>query len=64
MPTIKVTLLKGRTIETKRKLATEITQTMINILNSKPEEVHIIFDEVSESDWIIGNELEEILHYK
>lgn len=60
MPTIKISLLEGRSQQIKQQLATEITQTMMRILNSKPEDIHIIFEDIKESNWMIGNELEDI----
>jgi 4-oxalocrotonate tautomerase len=45
MPVIRIDMLKGRTQEQKRKIAKEITETMIRVAVTKPEDVRIIIVE-------------------
>jgi 4-oxalocrotonate tautomerase len=51
MPVIQVTMLKGRTVEQKRKLAERLTQAMVEEANATKEAVTITFVEVSREDY-------------
>jgi len=57
MPLIQVTLLKGRTVEQKRKLAERFTQAMVEEANATKEAVTITFIEVSREDYASGGVL-------
>jgi 4-oxalocrotonate tautomerase len=46
MPVIKVNMLQGRSIETKRKYASEMTRITCECLDVNPESVRIIFSEM------------------
>ena len=46
MPLIKVNMLQGRSVETKRKYASEMTKITCECLGVKPESVRIIFSEM------------------
>jgi 4-oxalocrotonate tautomerase len=54
MPVIQVTMLKGRTVEQKRKLAERLTQAMVEEANATKEAVTITFVEVSREDYASG----------
>ncbi len=45
MPTITVELFRGRTLETKRELASKITQVITETCNCSPEAVTVKFVE-------------------
>lgn len=52
MPYINVKITKdGATIEQKRQIVEEMTQTLVSVLNKKPEHVHIVIDEVEPENW-------------
>jgi len=57
MPLIQVTMLKGRTVEQKRKLAERFTQAMVEEANATKEAVTITFIEVSREDYASGGVL-------
>lgn len=57
MPVIQVTMLKGRTVEQKRKLAERFTQAMVEEANATKEAVTITFVEVSREDYASGGVL-------
>jgi len=57
MPVIQVTMLKGRTVEQKRKLAERLTQAMVEEANAKKEAVTITMIEVSREDYASGGVL-------
>ena len=51
MPVIQVTMLKGRTVEQKRKLAERLTQAMVKEAKATKEAVTITFIEVGREDY-------------
>lgn len=57
MPTIRVELFEGRTLEQKRKLVKALTEAVTESIGSKPESVDIILLDVKKSDWATGGEL-------
>jgi len=57
MPVIQVTLLKGRNIEQKRKLAKRMTDAIVEEAGAKRESVTVTFIEVSREDYASGGAL-------
>jgi 4-oxalocrotonate tautomerase len=57
MPTLRVELMEGRTVEQKRQLTSELTQACVNVLKCKPEAVDILFFDIKRHDWATGGEL-------
>jgi len=57
MPVIQVTLLKGRTVEQKRKLAQRMTDAIVEEAGAKRESVTVTFVEVSREDYASGGVL-------
>jgi len=51
MPLVQVTMLKGRTIEQKRKLAARITDAMVEEAKAIREAVVITFIEIGREDY-------------
>ncbi|HEX6466778.1 MAG TPA: 2-hydroxymuconate tautomerase [Terriglobales bacterium] len=54
MPLIQVTLLKGRSVEQKRKLAARMTEAMVEEAGAKREAITVTFVEVSREDYASG----------
>jgi len=54
MPTLRVSMFPGRTLETKRKLAEAFTKSFIELGGAKREAVEVIFEEIQKDDWIRG----------
>ncbi|MBM31457.1 MAG: 4-oxalocrotonate tautomerase [Chloroflexi bacterium] len=50
MPKINITWYKGRTYEQKQKVAKAITNSLVEIVECKPEAVEIIFQDVDKKD--------------
>jgi len=48
MPYINVKITKdaATTIEQKKQIVEEMTQTLVNVLGKKPEHIHIVIDEI------------------
>jgi len=57
MPTIRVELFEGRTIEQKRALAQALTEATVRTLDGSPEAVDILFYDIAKHDWATGGKL-------
>lgn len=57
MPTLRVELMEGRTVEQKRNLVRALTQAVVDTLGSKPESVDILLFDIKRHDWATGGEL-------
>ena len=52
MPVVHVKITRdGVTVEQKRQVVAEITQTLQRGLGKRPEHTHVIFDEVDPENW-------------
>jgi 4-oxalocrotonate tautomerase len=57
MPVIQITLLKGRTVEQKRKVASRLTDVLVEEAGAKREAVTVTFVEVTKEDYASGGVL-------
>jgi 4-oxalocrotonate tautomerase len=57
MPLVQITLLKGRTVEQKRKVAERITAAMVEEAKAQKEAVVVTFIEVTREDYASGGML-------
>ena len=57
MPTIRIDLFEGRTVEQKRELAKAITEVTCKVLGGQPDGVDIVFYDIKRQDWATGGEL-------
>ncbi|WP_337786193.1 4-oxalocrotonate tautomerase [Ramlibacter lithotrophicus] len=57
MPTIRVDLMEGRTVDQKRALVKAITQAVVDTLGARPESVDVLLFDVKRHDWATGGEL-------
>ena len=51
MPTLRVELMEGRTVEQKRALAKELTDACVRVLGGSPDAVDILFYDIRREDW-------------
>lgn len=51
MPNITIQWYVGRTAEQKREITRAITEAMVRIGKTTPDQVHIVFQDVEKSDW-------------
>jgi 4-oxalocrotonate tautomerase len=54
MPVVRVAFYEGRSVEKKRQIAEAITKALVEIGGSKRDGVHVIFENISRTDWVIG----------
>jgi 4-oxalocrotonate tautomerase len=57
MPTIRVELMEGRTLEQKKNLVKALTQAVVDTLDSKPESVDVVLFDIKRHDWATGGVL-------
>jgi 4-oxalocrotonate tautomerase len=57
MPTIRVELFEGRTVEQKRALAQALTEATVRTLGGSADAVDVIFVDVQRHDWATGGVL-------
>ncbi len=57
MPTLRVDLFAGRTVDAKRELARALTEATVRTLGCSADAVDIIFTDVQRHDWATGGEL-------
>jgi 4-oxalocrotonate tautomerase len=51
MPTIRVELFEGRTVEQKRALAKELTEACVRALGGSPDAVDVLMFDIKKQDW-------------
>lgn len=57
MPVITAHILKGRSPEIKRRLASALTAAAADILDVQPQSIHVLIDEYERENWATGGEL-------
>jgi 4-oxalocrotonate tautomerase len=57
MPTIRVELMEGRTVDQKRALVSALTQAVVDTLGARPESVDIVLFDIKRHDWATGGQL-------
>jgi 4-oxalocrotonate tautomerase len=57
MPIVQVHLIKGRTVDQKRKLVASITDAVVKSLDVKDEDVRIILQEMAKEDYAVAGTL-------
>lgn len=51
MPYVNVQITRGATKEQKSEIIKDITDSLVRVLNKRPEHTHIVIQEISEEDW-------------
>lgn len=51
MPYINIQITKGATREQKAQIIKDFTESLVRVLNKKPEHTHIVIQEIPEEDW-------------
>ena len=57
MPTIRVEMFEGRTVEQKRALAGAITEAVVRTLGGSADGVDVLFFDIPRHDWATGGQL-------
>ena len=59
MPVIEIKLWEGRDREQKAEMAKQITNVVVEVGRTAPENVQIIFSDHAKSDWAIAGKLSD-----
>lgn len=51
MPYVNVQITRGATKEQKSEIIKDITDSLVRVLNKKPEHTHIVIQEIADEDW-------------
>jgi len=51
MPYVNVQITQGATSSQKAEIVKEMTETLVRVLNKKPEHIHIVIKENAEENW-------------
>ena len=54
MPTIRIDMFEGRTVEQKRALAAAITEACVKTIGATPESVDILLFDIARQNWASG----------
>ncbi len=57
MPTIRVELFEGRTVEQKRAFAQALTEAAVKTIGSSADSVDVLFYDIARQDWATGGRL-------
>ena len=57
MPNITIQWYAGRTAQQKREITAAITEAMVKIGKTTPDQVHIVFQDVDKSNWGVKGKL-------
>ncbi|MDR1481842.1 MAG: tautomerase family protein [Synergistaceae bacterium] len=57
MPIIHVDMIKGRSSDSKRTFATEVTELACRCFEVKPAQVRVIFHEIPRENWAVAGTL-------
>ena len=57
MPNITIQWYAGRTNDQKRELTKAITEAVVKIGKTTPDQVHIVFQDVEKTDWCWNGKL-------
>ena len=57
MPLVQITMVQGRTVDQKRKIAQRITDAMVEEAGARREAIVVTFLEVSKESYASGGEL-------
>ncbi len=51
MPYVNVQITSGATRAQKAQLVKDVTNSLVRILGKRPEHIHVVIQEIPESDW-------------
>lgn len=51
MPYVNIQITKGATREQKAQLVRDVTDSLVRVLNKKPEHTHVVIQEIDDENW-------------
>lgn len=64
MPYINVQITEGASREQKEALVAQMTQTLVSVLGKRPKHIHIVIQEIAESNWGFSGVLTDTFRQK
>jgi len=59
MPYVNIQITKGATRDQRSQLVREVTDSLVRILHKRPDQTHIVIQEIEEDHWGFGGMLTE-----
>jgi 4-oxalocrotonate tautomerase len=59
MPYVNIQITKGATRDQRAELVKDVTDSLVRILGKKPEQTHIVIQEIEEDHWGFAGMLTE-----
>lgn len=57
MPIVNIRMAKGRSLEQKRRLVKAVTDAVARTVDSRPEWITVLIEELDRQNWATGGEL-------
>ncbi len=57
MPYINIQITRGATRIQKAKIVRDVTESLVRVLNKKPEHIHVVIQEIEEENWGFAGQL-------
>ncbi|MCC7104965.1 MAG: 4-oxalocrotonate tautomerase [Chloroflexi bacterium] len=57
MPTVRVEMYEGRSVDQKRALSKAITEAVMEHANVSAESVHVVFTDIPRTNWAVAGVL-------
>lgn len=54
MPYVKVQLITGRTPEQKKRIAADVTDSLVRHAGAHAEHCFVVFEDIAAEDWVVG----------
>ena len=57
MPYVNIQITKGATRDQRSQLVREVTDSLVRILHKRPDQTHIVIQEIADENWGFGGML-------
>jgi 4-oxalocrotonate tautomerase len=57
MPYINIQITRGVTRIQKAEIVRDVTESLVRVLNKKPEHIHVVIQEIEEENWGFAGQL-------
>lgn len=51
MPYVNIQITRGATRDQKAQLVKDVTDSLVRVLDKKPEHTHVVIQEIDDQDW-------------
>jgi 4-oxalocrotonate tautomerase len=60
MPYVRIEIIEGATRAQKSALVADVTRSLVDNLDKRPEHIHVVIDEVREENWGFAGQLTDV----